>query len=72
MTMDDAVKKKKFYISYLLAKEGIALKKYPALYELEARHGVNLGFAYKSKDSAKTFVRYIARSQRVFPSHFLY
>ena len=54
MTMDDAVKKMKmkFNISYLLAKEGIAFKKYPALYELEARHGVNLGFAYKTKDSA--------------------
>ena len=54
----------KFDISYLLAKEGITFKKYPALYELEAQHGVNLGFAYKTKDFAKTFVRYIARRQR--------
>ena len=54
----------KFDIRYLLAKEGITFKKYLALYELEAQHGVNLGFAYKTKDSEKTFVRYIARRQR--------
>ena len=67
LTMDEAVKKrmkKKFDICYLLAKEGIAFHKYPALHDLEARHGVDLGFAYKTKDSAKTFTHYIAKSQR--------
>lgn len=65
MVMNDAVKTKmkKFDICYLLATEGIAFKKYPAFFELEARHGVNLGFAYKTKNSAKTFVTYIASTQ---------
>ena len=32
--------------------------------ELEAQHGVDLDFAYWAKNSAKSFVRYIAQSQR--------
>ena len=64
--MDDAIKermKKKFGICYVMAKEGLAFQKYPALHELEAQHGVDLGFAYKTKDSAKTFTHFIAESQ---------
>ena len=38
--------------------------KYPALHELELRHGVDLGQAYKTKDSAKLFSHYIAEGQR--------
>ena len=67
MRMDDQVMermKKKFDICYIMAKEGIAFRKYPALHELEVRHGVDLGFAYRTKDSAKTFTHFIADSQR--------
>ena len=32
---------RKFDMCYLLAKEGMAFKKYPALYSLEERHGVS-------------------------------
>ena len=38
--------------------------KYPAIHELESRHGVELGQTYATKDSAKTFTHFIAESQR--------
>lgn len=40
----------------------MAFRKYPALHELEICHGVELGPAYKTKDSAKNFVHYIAEA----------
>ena len=56
---------KKFDISFLLAKEhNIPFLKYPAIHELEERHGVDLGATYKNRDSARNFVHYIAESQR--------
>ena len=67
LTMDKSTLEKmerKFDICYLLAKEGMAFKKYPALYSLEERHGVELGNAYKTKDSARIFTHYIAQHQR--------
>ena len=42
----------------------MAFKKYPVLYDLEIRHGVDLGQSHKTKDSAKTFITYIAQNQR--------
>ena len=42
----------------------MAFLKYPAILELEERHGVDVGFAYRTKDSAKIFTHYIAESQR--------
>lgn len=65
--MDDAVKdrmRKKFDICYVMAKERMAFRKYPALHDLESRHGVDLGTAYKTKDSARSFTHYIADTQR--------
>ncbi len=65
--MDDTVMermKKKFDISYVLAKESMPFTKYPALHELEQRHGVDLGQAYQTRESARSFVHYIAESQR--------
>jgi len=35
-----------------------------SIHELEERHGVDLGSTYKNRDSARTFVHYIAESQR--------
>ena len=52
LTMDETVNKrmmKKFEICYLLAKEGIAFHKYPALHDLEARHGWILALHTKQK-----------------------
>ena len=37
--------------------------KYPAFYDLESRHNVDLGVAYKNDVSAKSFTHYIAHSQ---------
>ena len=67
LTLDEVAKdrlKKKFDICYVMAQESVAFRKYPALHELEVRHGVDLGFAHKMKDSAKNFTHYIAESQR--------
>ena len=66
-SMDPAVRErvqKKFDISFVLAKEHIPFTKYPALHELEEKHGVVLGLTYKNRDSARNFVHYIAESQR--------
>ena len=67
LVMDEAVQgrmKKKFDICYVMAKESLGFRKYPALHQLEERHGVDLGFAYKTDVSAQTFTHYIAESQR--------
>ena len=42
----------------------MAFHKYPAIHELESRHGVELGQTYATKDSAKTFTHFSAESQR--------
>lgn len=39
-----------------MAKEGVSLTKYLALCNFESRHNVDLGMAYKSDISAKSFV----------------
>lgn len=67
LTMDESIRSrmmKKFDICYVMAKEGMAFKKFPALHALEERHEVDLGFSYKNAPSAKTFTHYIAESQR--------
>ena len=56
--------RRKFDIAYFLAKEKLSFRKYPAVCELKARHGVNLGSAYKMETAGKTFTHYIAESQR--------
>ena len=67
LTLDDADKgriKRKFDLSYFMAKEGIAFDKFAPLADLESRHGVDLGFAYKNAPSAKLFTHFIAEAQR--------
>ena len=63
LTMDRTVKErmiKKFDICFVMAKEGLAFRKYPSLHELEVRHGVDIGLSYKTKNSAAEFTHYIA------------
>ena len=48
----------------MMAKENITFRKYPVIHALESHHGVDLGQAYATKDSAKSFTHYIAESQR--------
>lgn len=67
LTMEKPLKEKmckKFDICYVLAKENLAFRKYPAIHELESRHDVDLGMSYTTKDSAKSFSYYIAQAQR--------
>ena len=47
-----------------MAKEGIAFEKFVPLCELESRHGVELGHAYRTAPSASLFTHYIAQAQR--------
>ena len=66
-SMDDETRgrmAKKFDVCFVMAKESLPFTKYPALLELESRHGVDLGPAYRTPDSAKAFTSYIAKSQR--------
>ena len=68
LVMDDTTRdrmRKKFDICYVIAREGMPFRKYPILYALEERHSVDLGFAYKTNEAAKTFTHYITISQRV-------
>ena len=65
-SMDDETRErmaKMFDVCFMMAKESLPFTKYPALLELESRHGVDLGPAYHRPDSAKTFTTYIAKSQ---------
>ena len=55
---------RKFELSYVMAKESIPFAKYPALLQLEQRHGVDIGHAYNTPESAKAFTGFIAKSQR--------
>jgi len=55
--------RRKFNISFVMAKKGIPFTKYASLYELEARHEVDLGISYNNDVSAKCFTHDIAESQ---------
>ena len=52
-----------FDLCFMMAKESVVFAKYPSLLELEKRHGVDLGHAYTTADSAKLFTGFIAKSQ---------
>ena len=55
--------RRKFEVYCLMAKEGIAFEKFPSLCELEAHHEVDLGHAYRTAVSAKSFTHYITQAQ---------
>ena len=60
--------KKKFDITYLMAKENLPFTKYPAIHDLLERHGVQLGFSYKTRESAHSFAHFIAESLKSYQS----
>ena len=65
-SMDDETRErmaKKFNVCFMMAKESLPFTKYPALLELESRHGVDLGPACHTPDSTNTFTSYITKSQ---------
>lgn len=66
-SLDPAAKeriRKKIDISYFLAKENLPFTKFVAVHDLQERHGVDLGFSYKTRDYSNVFLHYIAESQR--------
>ena len=48
----------------MMAKEGLAFETYAAICELEERHDVDIGTAYKTAPSANQFTHFIAQRQR--------
>ena len=56
--------RKKFDIAYFMATEKLPFTKYPAICELEARHGVELGISYLNKSAGRTFCHYIAETRK--------
>ena len=54
----------KFDIAFFIAQEELSFRKFLEICELEEHHGVKLGSAYKTEIAAKTFIHYIAESQR--------
>ena len=56
---DLARTKTKFKVAYFVAKEELPLSKYPQLLNLEEKHGVDLGKAYRSDKSCNMFIAHI-------------
>ena len=54
----------KFDLCFTMAKEGIPFVKYTSLYELENRHGVDIGTSYSNDISCKNFTHCVAELQR--------
>ena len=54
---------RKFEITYMMCKVGLALKEMSALCELEEKHGVNLGTGYKNEIACAKFVSYILKAE---------
>ena len=46
---------KKFDIAYLVAREKLSFRKYPAICELEAKHGVDLGTNYRTQTEVRSY-----------------
>ena len=61
LPMDERTKKRKFKVSYMIAKEKIACTKMQPLCDLEEKHGVDLGPGYRNDHACATFIEYIAR-----------
>jgi len=53
--------KRKFDITYMIAKENLSFTKMKAICQLEERHGADLGPGYKNDCSCAVFIHFIAR-----------
>lgn len=56
--------RKKFDIAYFVAREKLSFRKYPAICELEAKHGIDLGTNYRTQTAGSSFVHYSAEAIR--------
>ena len=57
---DFELTKKKFKVTYFIAKEELPLSLFPKLLNLEERHGVELGTAYRNRNYAGKIIDYIS------------
>ena len=55
--------KRKFDIAFFISKKNVAFAKMEVLCELEERHGVDFGQAYKNDKACASLVDYIADEQ---------
>ena len=53
---------RKFELCFVMANESIPFAKHPDLLQLEEHHGVDVGSAYRTPDSTKSFTGFIAVS----------
>lgn len=58
---DFAKTKTKFETAYFIAKEEMSLSKYPQILNLEEKHGVDIGTAYRNNNSCTSFINYIGK-----------
>ena len=54
--------KKKFEVAYFVSKEELPIVKYVPLLNLEERHGVDVGIAYRNENTGGVFMDYISDS----------
>lgn len=54
----------KFDIAHFVATQHLAFVNYPALCQLESKHGVEIGTAYRNENAGKTFCHFIAEPRR--------
>ena len=54
----------KFDIAYFISTQKLAFTNYPALCQLEEKHGVAVGSAYRNQNAGKSFCHFIAESKR--------
>ena len=53
----------KFDIAYFVASQKLAFTNYPAICDLESKHGVKVGSCYLNQNAGKTFCHFIAESK---------
>ena len=51
--------KRKFELCFMMAKESIAFNKHPGLLQLQQRHSVDMGHAYSTVTSVKSFTGFM-------------
>ena len=61
---DKSTLRVKFDIAHFVATQKLAFTNYPALCELETKHGVDVGLAYRNQNTGRTFCHFIAESKK--------
>ena len=56
---------KLFDLAYVIAKEELPFSKYPALVEVEKRHGVDIGTAYTTEHKCKDVLQSLKQARYI-------